>query len=37
MATVAVQAGVVGLVDHTHPAFAELRFDPVVFEGATDH
>ena len=37
MATGAVQARIVGLVDHAHAAFAELRFDPVLFEGAADH
>ncbi len=32
-----VQARMVGFVDHTHAAFTQLRLDPVVFEGATDH
>ena len=29
--------GVVSLVDHTHAAFPELRFDPVVVERLADH
>ena len=33
MATGAIQMGVASLVDDTHAAFTELRFDPVVFEG----
>ena len=33
----AVQVGVVGLVNHTHAAFTELRYDPVVVERPADH
>ena len=33
----AIQMGVACLVDHTHAAFTELRFDPVVVERLADH
>ena len=33
----AVQVRVAGLVDHTHPALAELLEDLVVRDGASDH
>jgi hypothetical protein len=33
----ALQAQVAGQVNDTHTAFAELRFDPIVFDAATDH
>jgi hypothetical protein len=32
-----VEARIMGLVDHTHAALAELRFDPVLFEASADH
>jgi len=32
-----VQGYVLGLVDHTHPAAAELLDDPVVRNGLADH
>jgi len=32
-----IQMDVVGSVNDTHPAFAELRFDPVVIECPADH
>src|SRR5436309_2231185 len=33
----AIEMGVPRLVDHTHPAFTELRFDPVMAERLADH
>ena len=33
----AVQPGVLGLVDHTHPATAQLLDDAVVRDGLADH
>ena len=32
-----IEARVAGSVDDTHPAFAELRFDPVAIERLADH
>ena len=32
-----IEVCVAGLVDHTHPALAELRFDSVAIERLTDH
>ena len=34
---VAAQAGVLGLVDHTHPSATEFLQDLVVADGLTDH
>jgi hypothetical protein len=33
----AVQVGVAGLLDHAHPALAELAFNPIVAQRLADH
>ena len=33
----AIEVGVAGLVNHTHPAFAELRFDAVAVQRPANH
>src|SRR5262249_40286439 len=32
-----VEVGIVSLIDHAHPAFAQLRFEAVMAECPTDH
>ena len=37
MATVPVEMGIAGAIDHAHAAFAELRFDRVAIECLAYH